>query len=189
MTIDKIIEKINAETAAEVDKILKDAKLTATKLRKEANSELTVKLNQIREQGKKRTTIMRNIHLSEARRMTRRSILGAKEEMISECFERASEQLRNLSGEEYRRVLQRLINQSLKLVGNNAVATLTREQDKAILSVFPSIKIKSELAKGIGGIILESADGNFVVDNTFDAILERQMEEIRTEVANILYPE
>lgn len=189
MTIDKIIQKIEAETAAEVKEILTNAQKTANEIKKGASKELAVKLKNIKVQGEKRVTIMRNIHLSEARRMTRRSILGAKEELIQKSFDEAKNKLRSLTGEQYRQVLLRLVKESLPLVGTKAVATVTREEDKAVVSSVPNITVKPKLAQGLGGLIIESADGKIVVDNTFDAILERQIEEIRTEVANLLYPD
>ena len=189
MTIEKIIQKIEAETNAEVRDIINEARRSASDLKKDADIELSQKLKQLQDQGEKRTTIMRNIHLSEARRKTRRSILSAKEELIEKCFNEARERLRNLSGEKYRSIMAKLVKEALALVGDSAVATLTRAEDKNILSAYPKITVKSEIAKGLGGLIIESADGKIVVDNTFDAILKRQMEEIRTEVANILYTE
>jgi V/A-type H+-transporting ATPase subunit E len=189
MTIDKIIQKIEAETEAEAKEILTNAQNTAKEIKKEASKELAEKLDHIKDQGEKRVTIMRNIHLSEARRMTRRSILGAKEELIQKSFEEAKNKLRSLTGEQYRQVLMKLVKESLPLVGAKAVAKVTREEDKAILRTVPNITVKPELASGLGGLIIESADGKIVVDNTFDAILERQIEEIRTEVANLLFPD
>jgi len=189
MTIDKIIQKIKAETAVNVDKILKDAQKTTKEMKLKAKKELTEQLEKIRDDGEKRITIMRNIHLSEARRASSRNILNAKEELIETSFAQAREQLRTLTGQEYRDILTRLIKESLALIGDTGVATLTREEDKAILSSFPNITVKPKLAPGLGGLIIESKDGKLVVDNTFEAILNRHREDIRTEVANILYPD
>ncbi len=189
MSIEKIIQKIETETASDIDKIVKEAQKAANEIKTKYKKELATELNHIRDQGKKRITIMRNIHLSEARRASRRGILSAKEELIEECFTRAKERLRTLSGDEYRRVMTKLIDQSLNLVGNHGVALVTREEDKAILSSYQNITVKPELIPGLGGVILESVDGKIVVDNTFDAILNRQKEDIRTEVAKILYPD
>jgi V/A-type H+-transporting ATPase subunit E len=189
MTIENIIKKIESETVAEINNILNDAKAKASELQKEANAMLAEELNQIQNEGKKRITIMRNIHLSEARRMARRTILSAKEELITQCFNQAKDRLSALSGEEYRNVMVQLINNSLPLIGNKGKVRLTREEDKAILSSYPNLSISSGLASGFGGLILESDDGSVVVDNTFNAILERKKEDVRTEVASILFPE
>ncbi|WP_455392963.1 V-type ATP synthase subunit E [[Eubacterium] cellulosolvens] len=189
MTIEKIIQKIESETKTEVDKILAEAQQTVKALKAESTKELSENLNQIKAQGDKRVKIMRNIHLSEARRITRKNIQSAKEELIQLCFDQAKDRLRNLKGEEYKKVLARLVRQSMELVGQAAVATVTREEDKVNLRAFPHITVKPELAPGLGGLIMASADGKVVVDNTFDAILDRQLEEIRTEVAKILFPE
>jgi V/A-type H+-transporting ATPase subunit E len=189
MTIENIIKKIEEETLAEVNKILKEANTSAKSLQTEANKTLSEKLNQIKNEGDKKITIMRNIHLSEARRIARRNILRAKEDLIDECFHQASDKLKDLTGEEYRNVMVQLINDSMPLINNKGFATLTREEDRIILSQFPNLKVKGQIIPGLGGLLLESEDGKIVVDNTFDAILERRKEDIRTEVANILFPE
>jgi V/A-type H+-transporting ATPase subunit E len=189
MTIENIIQKIKAETTAEVGKILNDANSIVAEYNKDARKEMGLKLKDIRAEGEKRITIMRNIHLSEARRMTRKSILNAKEELIQQCFDQAQDRLQNLSGDEYRKIMNGLIDQSLKLVGNKGIVTLTRSEDKAIFSTMPNITVKPDIIPGLGGLIMESQDGKIVVDNTFKALIRRQKEDIRTEVAKILYPE
>jgi len=189
MTIDKIIQKIKAETAVNVDNILKNAQKTIKEMKLKAQKEQKEQLEKVRDTGEKQITIMRNIHLSEARRASSRNILNAKEELIETCFAQAREQLRTLTGQEYRNIMTRLIKESLALLGDSGVVTLTREEDKAILSSFPNLTVKPKLAPGLGGLIIESKDGKIVVDNTFEAILNRHREDIRTEVANILYPD
>ena len=187
MTIDNIIKKIETQTVEEVNKIINNAKSKASEYQQEANKILTSELNQVRTEGNKRITIMRNIHLSEARRIARRTTLSAKEDIIKECFNQASEILKALSGEEYRKVMVQLINDSLPLINNKGSVKLTRKEDQTILSAFPNLTVSSVLVKGLGGLILQSADGKVVVDNTFDAILERKKEKIRAEIANILF--
>ena len=189
MTIENIIKKIQSETSAEVSKIINDAQQKAKELVAEANKSFTEKQAQLEAQGNKKITIVHNIHLSEARRTARRTEASAKEEIINKCFLEASEKLRALTGAEYKKVMDRLISESMELIGDKGVVTLTREEDKGILSSYPNLKIKDSIMPGLGGIIIESANGKIVVDNTFNAILERKKEDIRTEVANILYPE
>ena len=189
MTIENIIKKIEAETQTEVNNIIQQARNDAQTIQSEANKALSEKLNLITKEGNKRITIMRNIHLSEARRVSRRIILGAREDLINECFRLAKERLRNLPGTEYNNVMVRLIKDSMPLINNRGSVTLTREEDKVIINRFPSLTVRTHVKPGLGGLILESADGKIVVDNTFEAILERKKEDIRTEVANILFPE
>ena len=189
MSLENIMKKIEAETTAEVNNILKDAQKRAKEITAKFKKKIVKELAETQSQGKKRITIMRNIHLSEARRNARRITLSAKEELIKKCFNQAKERLRTMTGDEYRTVMVRLIKESQDLVGDNGVATLTRDEDKSILSSFPKITVKPELASGLGGLIMESVDGKVIVDNTFDAILERKKDDIRTEVAKILFPE
>ena len=189
MTIENIIRKIDDETKAEVGNILAEVKNEAKEIKLEAQKRIRADLKSAQEQGEKRITIMRNIHLSEARRTARKTTLSAKEELIDQCFTQAKERLKTMKGEEYRSVLTRLIKESLPHIGDKGLVTLTRDEDKSIINSFPNLKVKPELAPGLGGLIIESADGRIIVDNTFDAILERNKDDIRTEVATILYPE
>jgi V/A-type H+-transporting ATPase subunit E len=185
MTIEKIIKKIEAET----EEIMNQANKEVNALKFEAKKKLSEEMKSTRKEGEKRIAIMRNIDLSEARRAATKSILSAKEGLIKTCFDQAKERLGKLTGEEYRKVMDRLLKESLVLVGNKGVASLTREEDKAFFRAVPNMEVRSGLVPGLGGFIMESTDGKIVVDNTFNAILERNKEDIRTEVANILYPE
>jgi V/A-type H+-transporting ATPase subunit E len=189
MTIDNIIKKINEESSAEINKILEEARNESKEMEAEANKSISSELASIQNEGKKRITIMRNIHLSEARRTARRTALSAKEDLIEECFSQAKERLKSMTGEEYKQVLVQIINESLPLINNKGNVILSREEDRAILSSFPNLSIKSGTTSALGGLIFESIDGKVVVDNTFDAILERQKEDIRTEIAKILFPD
>ena len=189
MTIENIIKKIEAETNAEIKNIMKDANQEVKKLKVEAKKQLTEAVGLTRKQGEKRIAINRNIHLSEARRLANKIFLDAKEDIIRDCFDQAKERLGKLSGGKYQKVLENLLKESLPLVGGKGVASLTREDDKTFVRSFPNVEIKPSLVPGFGGFILESTDGKIVVDNTFNAILERNYEDIRTEVANILYSE
>jgi vacuolar-type H+-ATPase subunit E/Vma4 len=189
MTIEAIIDKINKETSENINKILKASKQESQKVHAKAKSDLDRELLQEQKKSEKNIEITRNIHLSNARRIARRSVLGKKEELINECFSQAKAQLKELSGDEYRTTIRKLITEGVKLIGTEAVAIPSKDEDLAIIKEFSNLTLSNERTGAIGGVILRSKDGKTVVNNTFDAILERYKDDIRTEVANALFSE
>ena len=189
MTIETIINKINKDTLENIKKILKASEAETRKILKKAKKELERELELERKKAERNITITRNIHLSNARRIARRSILVKKEELIEECFSEASRKLRELSSEEYRKTIQNLIEDGMKLIGDEAVVIPTKEEDLAIIRTFGKLTLSDERTGALGGVILKSKDGKVIVNNTFDALLERYKDDIRTEVASILFSE
>ncbi len=189
MTLEAIINKINKETSENVNKILKASKKESEKINRQARKELQLELEQERKKAEKSREIIRNIHLSNARRIARRTVLGKKEELINECFDQAKVSLQQLSGDEYNKTIRKLINNGMKLIGNEAVVIPSKEDDLRIISEFSTLTVSNERTGAIGGVILQSKDGKVIVNNTFEAIIERYKDDIRAEVANVLFSE
>jgi len=189
MTLEAIIDKINKETSENVNKILKASKKESNKILKRAQKELQSELKQERKKAERNREIIRNIHLSNARRIARRTVLSKKEELINECFNKAKTSLQQLSGDEYAKTIRKLIINGMALIGNEAVVIPSKDEDLRIISEFSSLTVGNERTGAIGGVILQSKDGKIVVNNTFEAILERYKDDIRTEVANVLFSE
>ncbi|MCK5559987.1 MAG: hypothetical protein KAJ51_05315 [Thermoplasmata archaeon] len=187
MTIEAIIDRINKETSENINKILKASSQETQKVMKKAEKELQHELGLERKKSAKNIKITRNIHLSNARRVARRTVLGKKEELIIECFDQAKAQLKKLSGDEYGKTIRRLITDGMKLIGNEVIAIPSKDEDLGIIKEFSSLTLSNERTGAIGGIILKSKDGKIIVNNTFDAILDRYKEDVRTEVANALF--
>ena len=121
MTLEAIINKINKETSENVNKILKASKKESGKINRQARQELHLEREHERKNADKSRAILRDIHLSNARRIARRTVLGKKEELINECFDQAKVSLQQLSGDEYNKTIRKLINNGMKLIGNEAV--------------------------------------------------------------------
>ncbi|HID25744.1 MAG TPA: V-type ATP synthase subunit E, partial [Thermoplasmata archaeon] len=46
-----------------------------------------------------------------------------------------------------------------------------------------------QMVKAVGGVIMKSRDGRVTVDNTFEGVLKRKENEIRTEIGTLLFTE
>ncbi len=188
MSIQTIIDRINQEATEAAKEKLETARKHIGERLMRAKRERSKQLKQMREQAEKEREIERNIRISEARREARRTVLEAKEEVISECFQIAKKKLSKLSETRYEQFLERMLDAALEKLDGECVAHLTREEDREwFASASRRVSVASALIDGRGGFILEGAKGRMRIDATFDGILTRDHTAIRAEVAKILF--
>jgi len=194
--VDKIISKIESDAKAEMQRIKADAAQEAKKILDEARKTGEQEHSRILERGKKDIDTLVNRIKSGARIDAKRTVIGAKDQVISRCFAEAREALGKLTNtKKYETVLRNLIDDGTKLIGNDVVV-LSNKKDKPIvkkvISGMPK-SVKISVGKGdidvIGGIVIRSKSGDITVNNTFEARLERQKNELRYEISKILYGE
>jgi V-type H+-transporting ATPase subunit E len=187
MTLEAIIAKIEKETSENVNEILEASKQESEKKLNKAQQELRNELEQEKKKAERNREVIRNIHLSNARRMARRTVLSEKEKLINSCFDHAKISLKELGELEYKKTVRRLITEGMKLIGKETIVIPSKDDDLSVISEFSNLTISNERTGAIGGIILKSKDGKIIVNNTFEAILERYKDDIRTKVASILF--
>jgi vacuolar-type H+-ATPase subunit E/Vma4 len=71
------------------------------------------------------------------------------------------------------------------MIGECVVAP-SRDVDRQIAKEI-GVMATREKINALGGVIVRTKDGNREIDNTFDGILDRRMEEIRIKVAKKLF--
>ena len=108
--IDKITQRIGADTQAEIDRILADAaaqaEAAADKFRTQAEAEDRDLLAK-----SERTAAEREERLVSAAQMeARKTLLTAKQEMVERAYQRALEKLRSLPQEQYVELLAALLS-------------------------------------------------------------------------------
>ena len=178
--IDKITQRIGADTQAEIDRILADAaaqaEAAADKFRTQAEAEDRDLLAK-----SERTAAEREERLVSAAQMeARKTLLTAKQEMVERAYQRALEKLRSLPQEQYVELLAALLVRASS-TGREEVVFSTEDREGAMLAV-------SEETRDIsGGFILK--DGRIEVNCTFDALVRAEREQTAGEVAKLLFPE
>lgn len=195
--VDRIIGKIESDARAEMQRIKADAAQEAKKILDEARKTGEQGHSRILERGKKDIDTLVNRIKSGARIDARRTIIGAKDQVISRCFAEAREALDKLTNtKKYETVLRNLIDDGAKLIGNDIIV-FSNKKDKSIVKKVTSsmskkgvkISVGKENIDTIGGVVIKSKSGDIMVNNTFEARLERQKSELRYEVSKILYEE
>lgn len=191
MGIDKIIAKIKSDANAEVQRIEVEAKQEVDKILAEADKKGKQEYANIVERGKRDIEAIGNRIKSGARMGARRITMEARGQGISRCFTEAVKSLSDLT-KKYETVLKRLVVDGIEVIGLDEVIIMSAERDHAIVkkvvsSMSDKVVMGKESIDAIGGVIIKSSSGDVTVNNTFEAILERQKNDLRYGVSKILY--
>ena len=214
--IDKITQRIGADTQAEIDRILADAAVqaeaAADKFRTQAEAEdrdLLAKSERAAAEREERL-------VSAAQMEARKTLLTAKQEMVERAYQRALEKLRSLPQEQYVELLAALLVRASSTgregAGKAAVARANELLAKEAAPELPLgdgvvANLLNKVAAGVsafaqgtamlavseetrdisGGFILK--DGRIEVNCTFDALVRAEREQTAGEVAKLLFPE
>ena len=186
---DAELEKIKSETDEKI-KIIHDA------TEKEINK---IKLS-IEESNKSKIENQAKRDLGKARLQAKMSYLSEKEKGITSVFEEGKKKVADLlKSADYTTILGNLIvGAGSSLGGGKLIITLIKVDASKVNTNDLAQKISSktgtqtslsvdslELKNKLGGVIVKKED--LWVDNTFEAIIERRNEAIRSEVAKILF--
>lgn len=194
--VEKIVSKINEDAEVEASKIVSEAESRAEELRKEAESKSKEVYSEIIERYRRDAEQERQRIVANAKLKGRKAKLDVREECIQAAFKRAKERLKELPSKEYRKVMENLILEAAQAIGESAVV-LTRKEDASLVSgdflekvsekAGAKIERGEEYIPAIGGVVVRSRDERVEVDNTFDTRLERYRDELRKEVAKVLF--
>ena len=190
--IDKITQRIGADTQAEIDRILADAaaqaEAAADKFRTQAEAEdrdLLAKSERAAAEREERL-------VSAAQMEARKTVLAAKQAVMEETYAKALEKLRNLPEARYVEVLTELLLQAAPHgVGEVLCSAQDRETvgqaavDAANGKSGGKLTLSGETAPIQGGFILK--DGNVEVNCAFDTLVRLQKAETAGQVAQRLF--
>jgi len=185
MSAEKIIKRIKKDAEKEVKNILKEAEKQAAKIQDDTKKQVKTEVEKILRDGKKQCENIKKILISKANQDVKREIIKAQEKIIEECFNKAYQKLFSLPEKKYADMVTRLIKKSCAELGRQCLITISRDIDRKIAEKL-GIKVEGQV-KASGGVILKSADGKITIDNTFDSILKRRKDELRTQVGKILF--
>ena len=194
MGIDKIIAKIKSDANAEVQRIKAETKQDVDKILAEAEKKGKQEYANIVERGERDIEAISNRIKSGARMDARRIVMEARDQGISQCFTEAVKSLSDLTNKtkKYETVLKNLIQDGIEVLGLDEVIIISAERDRAIVKKVVSgmsdkVVMGKESIDSIGGVVIRSKSGYVTVNNTFETILERQKNDLRSEVSKILY--
>ena len=202
MGIEEIIRKVEEEAQDESRRIIGEAEKEAEGILEDAREEVRSELEQRRTRLEREIKEAENVILSEGRRKAKREVLKAKEELILKTVGELRKRIASVEGEVLERLLISLLEDVKTRMGEDMIVYPVREMDRGPLSKKMAVEgplegrkvlpAQLDLGRGrelLGGFFVISGDGKRAVDMTFDGILERDMEGIRSAVSDELFAE
>ncbi len=203
MGADKITSKILEDANKTADEIISKAKEEAESIIQKAKKEAEFKKQNILKKGEKDAEMLYHRIIAEARLCAKKKMLEEREKLIKMAIEKLEEDLVKLpKSDGYKDILLKLIIEGVFSVGGGELILQLNERDYKIINDDALWAIEKEaeerlkkttiLKRGepvdiLGGCIIKTADESKVYDNSLESVFERNLESIRTKVAELLF--
>lgn len=191
--IEKITARIESDTQAEVEKILRDAEERAVQIRADYEAKAAAAADAAAEAGRQAAQRQLGRLESAAQMEAKKQLLTAKQACVDETFALARKKLLELPDEQYADLLARIAAKSAK-TGREEILLSARDHarvgkqvaDKAnALRPGAELKLSDEKREMEGGLTLRS--GKVEINCAFETELRFLREEMAAQVAQILF--
>jgi V/A-type H+-transporting ATPase subunit E len=189
--LENITQRIRKDASQKAQKKINEAKKEAKEILEQAQKELDREKKTMELETDKIIKIQRSRAISEGKLESRKMMLNAKEEIITNAFTLANQRLAELDQAQKERYLSSAIKSAVLELGSDVTA-LCNKNDTALATkvakqVDSKIKVSSEGIEYIGGVIVRANDGSAQIDATFEGLLNRMRNDLRREIAEILF--
>lgn len=194
---EKIEAKILEDTQKQINANIDNANKETANIIKAAEEQAKQKSIAAKNKAQQDAVIRKQRMISVAKLEGRKLKLQAKQEVIEEVFNKAVEELNNLPTDKYQSILSDMIVKSIT-DGNEEIILSAKDKkrlnDKFVATVNDKLKDKgitgnvkiSGITRDInGGFILKL--GDIEINNSFDAIMRMQREELESAVIKVLF--
>jgi len=199
MALEDILRKIKGEAIAEAERIQAEARAEQERLLAAGQAKAQEVGDRIRSAGQALAQDTRRRELATASVEVRRVVLSAKQEVLSEVFERALTQLADLPDDEYRALLAELAVRAA-VTGREQVAVSARDRSRlddqwlaevnaklAARGLEPGLTFSGATRNLRGGLVLLA--GDIEINCSFERTLAAVREQLEPEVAAMLFPD
>lgn len=198
----KIQDKIIGEAEEKAKAIIREAEKSKKETLEEKRKEGEREAERILRGGMEEADSLKRQKVAEARLKAKQMIIASREELINETAEKCREKLAALTtSKEYGETLRKLVEQgAIGLGGGDLEVVLAGKVVRTAVDLGSISKhidertgmkttfnIAQDKLKSIGGVIVRKADGSIMIDNTFEARIERILRDIRIRIAKILF--
>jgi V/A-type H+-transporting ATPase subunit E len=185
MSAEKIIQQINKDSESEIKKIVKDAELQAKFIIENARKEAKIEAETITLEGEKQYENIKKIQISKAKQEIKHEIMNEKEKLIEKSFVQVYSELSKIDEDDYKKIITKLMKDSITKIGKDCKILASREIDKVIAKNL-GLEVSGKV-DAIGGFVVVSNDKRIKINNTFEGIINRKKDKIRAKVGNILF--
>lgn len=201
-----ITEMILQEAKESAEHIIQEAQNSAESILEKQRQLGVQRANEsassILKKAKSEAEVIKLSIIADAKMKAKWAILSKKEQWITKVLNETKNKLRILTqSKEYTSILEKLITDAGIVLGGGELEVLLNDHDSTLpiklnklakeisekIGFETKLSLSKEKTKVIGGAIVRTINGKFVMDNTFDDILRRREKEIRHKIAKILF--
>ncbi|MFO7951305.1 MAG: V-type ATP synthase subunit E family protein [Bacillota bacterium] len=194
---DRIVQRVLDDAQANADAIKEEANKKGKSAEDEARKKAERRKEHILEQARKTADEQKGRIIGVAQLESRKDLLAAKQEMISEAFQKALDDLVNLDDQDYLAIIHDLLI-NMTETGSETVIFSERDQKRISEDFWQQVnkdlvskgekgelKLSEETRDIKGGFILQS--GGVEMNCSFEALLEMKRDELEPEIAGLLF--
>ncbi|MDD5172310.1 MAG: V-type ATP synthase subunit E [Candidatus ainarchaeum sp.] len=185
MGIENLKGSLLSEASGEAQKIVDSAQAHVDAMVEEERSKRAAMKKDAEKEVGKLLMEQRNERIAWARLESKRVIAEAREDAIKGVLEDFFDSMKTVrKSPEYKKFLNARVADALEELGAGATIHVVKG-DKALTAV-KNAKVVEDL-EGLGGALVESADGKFRMNLTLETLFELRRDEVRKEIYEILF--
>ena len=197
MAINKIIDKINQETSAEVAAMMSEAQKKADANAAKIVAAARAKVKEIEDQAKLDADEVSRRQILIAELESRKAALNVQREVLEQAFTEAEKKLQQLPADQWEKLIAKLVLEGSQTGTEQLVVPAVDRQkyERGFLARLNrsltaagkpgKLTLSPEAAKFNGGVILEGADSDY--DGSFPTLLKIFRSKYEHDVAEILF--
>ncbi len=188
MPLEKIIERIDEESALEIKTLEREAQEKVSQISKEAQEKAASIKEEILRAASFEAQRRRDHILTMANLEARRTVLEEKERLIEEAYGKALAKLKKLGKRPYQELIKKML---LKVAKSGSGAIILSKEDKKritpsfIKSINKNLRISKEDREISGGFILKRE--KIEINNSFESLFRSQREKLESRLVRILF--
>ena len=187
MPLENIIQEIYQKGEEQVKKLIEEAEKESEQIIAEAKTEAEEILKKAREEAEKEADRLRRQEVSSVNLEMKRLLLNKQKELLETVFELTKQKIKETSAEEKKKLVEALLKKNAE---SGMVVYSNKDDEEVVKEVMNSLGKDLKYGGNInclGGIILESPDGEVRLNLTFDELLTQLYEQKMSEVSKILF--
>ncbi len=186
MTLETLANDIAASADAEVKALIDEAKAEAKQIIDEANNRASSITEEANSRAEREASQLSREVVASARQANQKAILIAKREAMDATHAAVKEQLADPGFKGRASMLKSLVAKANKVASTEFIIRPVEVDKKALTDLKGKRKL-GQTVEGLGGFILEAADGSVSYDMRFDTLLETAWSQSLSEVNKILF--
>ncbi len=186
MGIEKLKSSLLSEAQDDAQKITSGAQAQARVISEEEHAKTLALRKEADDEVRRLLEEQRNERLAWARLESKRIMAESREDAIKAVLDDFFGELKGArKTPQYKKFMGSAVAKAAAELGHGVTVHVVRG-DKSLLAELKNAKVVDDL-KGLGGALVESADGKFRMDLTLESLFESSRDDIRKQVSEKLF--